>query len=218
MRKTLKEVLDIFQGVNGDEIQLLKEIQVLNTLFFFGGYFQVNNRKIYLADIEFYYHEEGIRNKMKDFIMYHTNDHEKKIVDYFPLGSFNAHVSGVDFTFENRDKQYRASILIRGIKIVDDNGKVTFESRPTYVYEYLLMGKSLFDSGINIKWVDAELPIKLEQIKQTYRKNVCQYDEEGNRIEYQDGVNQLPVRIGRKVYCQCMRKWRFYLDKQDDNR
>lgn len=218
MKKALKEVLDSFQGVDGDETLLQKEIQTLNTLFFFGGYFQVNNKKIYLTDIEFYYHEEGTGDKIKDFIMYHTNDHEKKNIDYFPLGSFNAHVSGVDFTFENKDKQYRASILIRGVKIVNDNGEITFETRPTYVYEYLLMGKPLFNDGVHIKWVDAERPINLEQIKQTYRKNVCQYDKGGNRIAYQKGLNQLPVRIGKKVYCQCMRKWRFYLNKQDDSR
>lgn len=145
--------------------------------FFFGGYFQVNNRKIYLRDIEFYYHEEGDGAKIKDYIMYHISDKIKDPTmknEYYPLGSFNAHVSGIDFTFENKKKEYRASILIRGIKVIDKDSEPIIETRPTYVYEYLLMGNSLFDDGIHIKWIDEELPT--EPMQQGYRKNVCQYD------------------------------------------
>ena len=221
MKNTLKGILEAFQGAHGDKKLLLEEMDKLAHHFFFGGYFQVNNRKIYLRYLDFYYHDDGEGAMIKDFILYHISD---KIKDpsmkneYYPLGSFNAHVSGVDFTFENKDRQYRASILIRGIKVVDKDSEPIIETRPTYVYEYLLMGKPLFNDGVHIKWVDAERPINLEQIKQTYRKNVCQYDKGGNRIAYQKGLNQLPVRIGKKVYCQCMRKWRFYLNKQDDSR
>lgn len=80
--------------------------------------------------------------------------------EYYPFGSFNVYVSGVDFTFINKDKKYRASILIRGIKIVDKDSKPVIETRPTYVYEYLLMGNSLLDNGISIKWVDEELAVE----------------------------------------------------------
>ena len=144
MKNTLKGILEAFQGAHGDKKLLLEEMDKLAHHFFFGGYFQVNNRKIYLRDIEFYYHEEGEGAKIKDYIMYHISD---KIKDpsmkneYYPLGSFNAHVSGVDFTFENKDRQYRASILIRGIKVVDKDSEPIIETRPTYVYEYLLMEK-----------------------------------------------------------------------------
>ena len=59
MENTLKGILEVFQGANGNEELLLKEMNKLARHFFCGGYFQVNNRKIYLRDIEFYYHEEG---------------------------------------------------------------------------------------------------------------------------------------------------------------
>ena len=51
MENTLKGILEAFQGANGDEKLLLKEMNKLARHFFFGGYFQVNNRKIYLRDL-----------------------------------------------------------------------------------------------------------------------------------------------------------------------
>lgn len=211
---TLKETLNAFQGVNGNGELLLKKMQELACHFFFGGYLKVNDTKNYLCDIEFYYHEEGEKGQIKDYVMYHISDKIKapnQKNKYYPLGSFNAHVSGVDFTFENGDKQYRASILIRGIKTVGKDGNTIIETRPTYVYEYLLMGKSLFDDGVNIKWIDEEIPIK--PIEKAYRKNVCQYDCSGNKVEYQDDSNNKPVTIGNTKYCQCTREWRFWISK-----
>ena len=134
MKNTLKGILEAFQGANGDEKLLLEEMNKLAHHFFFGGYFQINNRKIYLCDIEFYYHEEGDGAKIKDYIMYHISDKIKDPTmknEYYPLGSFNAHVSGVDFTFENKDRQYRAAILIRGIKVIDKDSEPIIETRPT---------------------------------------------------------------------------------------
>lgn len=66
MKNTLKGILEAFQGANGDEKLLLEEMNKLAHHFFFGGYFQVNNRKIYLRDIEFYYHEEGEGAKFEE--------------------------------------------------------------------------------------------------------------------------------------------------------
>ena len=74
------------------------------------------------------------------------------------------------------------------------------------------MGNSLFDDGTQIKWIDEELPT--EPIEQGYRKNVCQYDHSGNKIEYQDDANNKPVTIGKKKYCQCTRKWRFWIKEE----
>ncbi|MCS3161578.1 hypothetical protein NXX71_12375 [Bacteroides faecis] len=218
MKNTLKGILEAFQGANGDEKLLLEEMNKLAHHFFFGGYFQINNRKIYLRDIEFYYHEEGDGAKIKDYIMYHISDKIKDPTmknEYYPLGSFNAHVSGVDFTFENEDKKYRASILIRGIKVIDKDSEPIIETRPTYVYEYLLMGNSLFDDGIHIKWIDKELPI--EPIEQGYRKNVCQYDSFGNKIEYQGDANNKPVTIGKKSTVNVHVSGGFGLNRLGDN-
>ena len=77
------------------------------------------------------------------------------------------------------------------------------------------MGNSLFDDGIHIKWIDEELPT--EPIEQGYRKNVCQYDPFGNKIEYQNDSSNKPVTIGKKKYCQCIREWRFWI-KEKTNR
>lgn len=215
MIHTLKDILNSFQGVDGNEELLLKTMNELSHYFFFGGYFLVNDRKIYLRDIEFYYHEEGEKAKIKDYVMYHISDKIKdaeKKNDYYPLGTFNAHMSGIDFTFENKDKQYRASILIRGVKVIDKNNKPIIEVRPTYVYEYLLMGNSLLENGISIKWVDKKLTD--ESVEQGYRKNVCQYDRLGNKIEYQEGSDNKSIIIGKKKYCQCTRKWRFWVKEE----
>ena len=160
MKNTLKGILEAFQGANGDVKLLLEEMNELAHHFFFGGYYQVNNRKIYLRDIEFYYHEEGEGAKIKDYIMYHISDKIKDPTmknEYYPLGSFNAHVSGVDFTFENKKKEYRASILIRGIKVIDKDSKPIIESRPTYVYDgSLVMGNLMLAAhaeGIGSCWI-----------------------------------------------------------------
>lgn len=96
-----------------------------------GGYFLVNKRFIIdLGCIELYYHEEDKndeRGKIKDPIMYHTNDHSQYSryykgigkYPYFKFGSFNLHQTGVDVTFENPEKEYRASFLIRSYRIID---------------------------------------------------------------------------------------------------
>ena len=70
MKNTLKGILEAFQGANGDEKLLLEEMNKLAHHFFFGGYFQINNRKIYLCDIEFYYHEEGEGAKIISCIIF----------------------------------------------------------------------------------------------------------------------------------------------------
>lgn len=214
---TLFDALNSFQGAGGDEELLQEHFEKIAQSLFFGGFLSVNDRlRIFFSDIEFYYHEEAAHG-IKDFAMYHTNEHSGKSssLTYFPLGSFNAHVSGVDVTFENEKKQFRASFLVRGIKIVDENGQVSFETRPTYVYEYLLMNQSIF-SGIKICWINK--PAKPATLKRAVRKNICQYDANGQRIEYKPGIPCSKVKIGHNIYCQCPRLWRFYLEKENDYR
>ena len=91
------------------------------------GYFLVNGEYIIdLGAIELYYHEEE-DGGIKDYIMYHTNAHSSKSkvyklnnnsFPYFKFGSFNLHQSGVDVTFENEEKKYRASFLIRSYRLL----------------------------------------------------------------------------------------------------
>ena len=80
--------------------------------------------------------------------MYHYGEN----VPYFPkAGSLHPHRSGVDVTFENEDKEYRASFLIRAYR----NGpKGEKETHPTYLREEMFGEASFSGKGLCIKWVD----------------------------------------------------------------
>ena len=106
----LNSVLESFKGVT--EIKDEKEkLSSLSSQFeaiakdvLLGGCFEINGvRRIYPLEIEFYYHEEG-EDGLKDPVMYHTDDHEGRQLEYYPLGSLNCHISGMDITFENEEK------------------------------------------------------------------------------------------------------------------
>ncbi len=166
-KDSIYKTLSDFTGVTDITDEYLK-FSKLSEMFsiiakrvFFGGYFQINDaRRIYPEELEFYYHEEA-NDGLKDPVMYHTEDHEKKSLPYFPLGAFNFHVSGLDVTFENKEKQYRASFLIRGYKVCEYDGKEwketkSLENRSTYIYEDMLMNIPIF-CGINIRWIDEHL-------------------------------------------------------------
>lgn len=150
-----------------------------------GGCFEINGvRRIYPLAIEFYYHEEG-EEGLKDPVMYHTNDHEGgKELAYYPLGSLNCHVSGIDVTFENEAKAYRASFLIRKYGMWNYEGgewveKKACEARSTYLYEDMFMHISLLD-GITVKWIPAEPGNVSKEIAVKQRINVAAYQKDKN--------------------------------------
>lgn len=75
-----------------------------------------------------------------------------KKVPYFPKeGSLCPHRSGVDYTFENEDEEYRASFLIRGYRTSFD-GKP--EDHPTYLWEDMFGECKCAKGGLKIKWVN----------------------------------------------------------------
>lgn len=136
------------------------------------GYFLVNgNKRIYPVEIEFYIYGERESDQVEDkrwmcdYNMYHRHydkidrkhpkDDTKNYVEYFPkTGSFFPHRSGVDVTFEDEDKEYRASFLIKAYRVDKPNG--TIERRSTYLGEELF-GYAPFGADglkIDIKWVD----------------------------------------------------------------
>jgi len=189
----LEECLREFKGADGKEENLGEQFELLAKKLLFGGHFEVRCgkqliRSIYLYTIEFYYHEE--RGPIKDYIVYHRNPEDKGIIlPPFPLGSLNAHQSGVDITFEDwrsgNNPQYRASALIRAVKVKEGHdesfrtfrisgkkGLQKIDPRSTYVYEYLFMGAPVSD--IHIQWIQNDMtddnPIPLERV------NVCEYD------------------------------------------
>lgn len=233
-------ILTAFKGVVNLEEQekeddLLKQFSSLAKKLFYSGYFLINDkRRIYLEDIEFYYHEEQ-NDGLKDPIMYHTSDHEKcSDLPYFECGSFNCHVSGIDITFENREKCFRASFLIRGYSVyslLNHEWVKTqnHETRPTYLYEDLMNGIPL-NNSLNIEWVNEDLVADKCEISNGCRLNVPAYikdesghymkDCNGNYIKEEickeqfellpEGFKSQYFLYSGKRYKKCDRPWRFY--------
>lgn len=214
---SLKEILYSFNGGNSSEESINAEFARMAKYLLYGGHFRVmNDKNIYLEEIEFYYHEEN--GKIKDPIMYHTNDHEGKSLPYYKVGRISMHTSGVDVTFENEEKQYRASFLIRAYS-VDDN---SIETRSTYIYDDMFgMGIPL-DEPIEIEWVDDEMKddIKNLSLKGTWRKNVPEYkrDSAGNYLKDENGkykkeetaeISENTFAYAKIRYVKCHKLWRF---------
>ena len=111
----------------------------LAAVFLYGGYINVRNQyHIYLRTVEFYYHEE--EGDVKDPIMYHRNNYTVAgEIPYFKPLSFNSHDTGVDITFENKQKKIRASVLIRAYEVLDVKNKKwlfwNIEQQQFQVYE-----------------------------------------------------------------------------------
>lgn len=227
-KNTLYEALAGFNGVTNIKLDsekrviLSKQFSELATKIFNTGYFEVNGcRRIYPTVIEFYYHEE-VEGGLLDPIMYHTNLNNKEQVDYYPFGSFNFHVSGLDVTFEKKD-EYRASFLIREYDVYSLKNGVWFkdksECRSTYIYEDMLMGLSVFD-GISIYWVTVKSGCEYS-VTTTERKNVASYHKENDKYikdeisndEYKklsDSEKALYFSYSGKKYKKCTRQWSYH--------
>lgn len=154
--------------------------------------------------------------------MYHTNLNNKEQVDYYPLGSFNFHVSGLDVTFEKEGK-YRASFLIREYDVYSLKDGVWLkdksEARSTYIYEDMLMRLSVFN-GISIRWVSEQSECEYG-VTTTERKNVASYHKEENKY-VKDGINNDEYKklsdsektfyfsYSGKKYKKCTRQWSYH--------
>ncbi|MFI3249131.1 MAG: hypothetical protein R3Y39_08405 [Rikenellaceae bacterium] len=213
--------LEKFEWADGNAKDLDAEFQKLAKYFLTKGYFEINReqgRKIYICDVEFYYHEE--KGKIKDYAMYHRNGRDKNNMkpQYFKVGQLNAHSSGVDITFENKDKEYRAGMLVRGFKIVDhcpdgyDYHKYPqskgYDQCSTYFYDALLNYRDL-SSGLSIKWVEGEHNLKGYDITSAPRINIFQYHQEGEKVG-----QKVTIPESSKNYIKCNRMWRFHLTKK----
>lgn len=128
------------------------------------------------------------------------------------------HTSGVDVTFENEEKQYRASFLIRAYS-VDDN---PVETRSTYIYDDMFYMGIPFDEPIEIEWVEDKMDDNVQalKLKGTWRKNVPEYKryEDGCYVKDKDGkyikeetteVNDHTFVYGKSRYVKCHKPWRF---------
>lgn len=213
----LREILSSFNGGTSSEDGINKEFARMAKHLLYGGHFRVmNSKNIYLEEIEFYYHEEA--GRIKDPIMYHTNDHEGKPLPYYKLGRFNMHTSGVDVTFENEEKHYRASFLIRAYRV--DNNPI--ETRSTYIYDDMFGMGIPYDEPIEIEWVEDQMSddVKSLTLKGTWRRNVPEYskDDEGCYLKDDNGKyvkeetaedNDNTFAYGKSMYVKCHKPWRF---------
>lgn len=147
------------------------------------GYFLINREYILdFGSIELYYHEE-FDGGLKDHKMYHTNEKlpqsywnkikkypngqltlfYKSIIEnngypYFKIGSVNLHQSGVDITFENKEKQYRASFLIRSYRMMKkedyNNDSILYDPCSSHLYDDMNNAGLLSLGNINtIEWI-----------------------------------------------------------------
>lgn len=161
-------------------IEMFKRVAMVA---FYGGYFEINGKtRIFPVDIEFYLYDERAGDEeevqwMKDYNMYHYGEG----VPYFPKeGSLHPHRSGVDVTFENEDKQYRASFLIRAYRNGTDHKK---ETHPTYLREEMFGEASFSGKGLNIVWIDdPEANVKEPIIK--HRVNLNGKNKEADKKEW----------------------------------
>ncbi len=207
------EKLKEFEGSNGNIESLKKQFEDIANYFLTQGYFLVNDqRKIYICDVEFYYHEE--EGDIKDWIMYHRDKYlnNQKVLSpkFLEIGQFYSHSSGIDITFEdNKEKKYRASMLIRGFRI-EDRDEVKnkydypaypkksdeYDPRSTFFYDALFRYGNI-ENGISISWKLNDKSLEGYSIETATRKNVCKYESEN-----------------KKTNIPCDLKWRFFLKKQ----
>ena len=207
--KSLLECLKAFQGAETGasaserEKSLEPVFKMLARKFIYGGYLKVgNDYKVFLKTVEFYYHEE--EGPVKDNYVYHRNgkfkssfkDGHDRIVPYFPIMTLHSHWSGFDITFENPEKKYRASVLIREYAIFDEKeGKYVYWDTKKKEYNYILSDKPIKDNRssyliyyINgftiqegqmtrIEWVDM-MPEVYGKVKETPRKGIIWRDPE----------------------------------------
>ena len=95
---------------------------------------------------------------------------------YFTIGSFNLHPSGVDITFENEKKKYRASFLIRSYRVLTNeeeliNKEIEYDPYSTHIYDDLFYSGLLLSTNerTKIEWIEYDKGGKIEQ---KTRKNI----------------------------------------------
>lgn len=208
INRKLIDVLSEFDGCDGNETKLWSKFKNLSKYFFFGGYLTVNGRRrIFLRDIEFYYHEE--EGRVKDYSMAHRNTKTTR-EEYLATGEINALPTGMKISFENKEKQYRAAMLIRGFSVVEPGEEMTekYDAYPTHLYQEIFRGLTLQD-GIHLEWVEDPLSVDEGQMKSTFRYNVPEFDFNGNRMEKDATCVSASDVTANKRYKQDKRLWRF---------
>ena len=206
-----------------DENSLTKKFEELASYLIYRGYFHCSERyDLYITSVEFYFHDEkeDRPNRIVDPIMYHRNKKKKSNpkeikTPYFKIGTIYPHQSGIDITFENEEKEYRASALIRSFEIVlhidEHTERQKEDDRSTYVYEYLFDGLNV-DGSPGLKWI--EINNNPSQKPNEYpRKNVHRFRpiKEVEGTEFKEGVDYISydAEYVKMIKEQDTRRWRF---------
>lgn len=219
---------------------LLGDLRTIAEYVLLGGYFMAGDTRIRVTDMEFYFHQEGdCPGLIKDPIMYHTYDHERdalhvqrrlkdhpewakshdedKALPYFAPGTINPHASGLDFTFENEERKYRASFLVRGYLVMNENRK---ETRSTYLYDDLLFQGIPTVGEPNIAWIEEKQEGSLDYIYPRHNVAAYEYDENGFPKRDENGKfikkkadesSKFTFGVNGIRYEKCDRSWRFKL-------
>ena len=152
---TLYQLLKDFDGTKAKSIdELTQSFGVIAQRVLYGGHFLINDdTEIYPHEIEFYYFNEDSHapKELNDSKMYHKG----KGIPYFPVLSFYPHESGVDVTFENKEKGFRASFLIRKYEYRYNNPNETgVADNPRHLWEDMFGYHSMNGEGLSIRWID----------------------------------------------------------------
>ena len=160
MESRLFQALKAFKGADGCEANLFEEFKKIAEAAFFSGYFLINGGckdayKLKLTCIEFYYHEDD--GNIKDEKKYLKGKDEFG----YALGAVCPNPSGVDVLFDDPQKKYHASFLIRGYKAIvpgekewENNEKRKYWAPHDFWYD-LYGGANMLSNGkFSIEWID----------------------------------------------------------------
>jgi len=157
--KTLEQLLSDFDGRKAKSVSdLTTAFEDIAKRVLYGGFFEINDKtRIFPLEIEFYYYNENKQypEDLNDNGMYHHNNKGKDDVPYFPIFTLYPHKSGVDVTFENKKREFRASFLIRTYHYEYESPETSDDAeKPSYLWEDMFGLHSLSGNGFSIKWHD----------------------------------------------------------------
>ena len=157
-----------------------------------------------------YHRKERVTSRIKEF----NNGN----LPYYEFGSMNLHQSGVDVTFENGEKEYRASFLIRSYRVLrksDDiaNDIIPFDPHSTHIFDDMFYKGISFneEKKTTIEWIERKKSV-YDIIDKIPRQNVAKYTENMEKVKIANGEtvqSKEILRINGINYKRDMRPWQF---------